>query len=87
MVSVMAQTGKVYAMKWRCHRVQRAEFREGDKPQTQKQEPNGVYMTPSQMHKAIQHYMGFDLFAEVLGHELGDVEPQPLFDTFKAAFG
>ena len=44
-------------------------------------------MTPSQVHKAIQHSMGFDLFAEVLGHELGDVEPQPLFDNFKAEFG
>ena len=74
-------------MEWRCHRVQRGEFREGDKPQTQRRESNGVYMTPSQVHKAIQHYMGFDLFAEVLGHELGDVEPQPLFDTFKATFG
>lgn len=44
-------------------------------------------MTPSQVHKAIQHYMGFDLFAEVLGHELGDVEPPSLFDSFKATFG
>ena len=74
-------------MERRCHRVQRGEFREGDKPQTQKQEPNGVYMTPSQMHKAIQHYMGFDLFAEDLGHGLNDVEPLPLFDPFKATFG
>ena len=74
-------------MEWRCHRVQRGEFREGDKPQTQRQESNGIYMTSSQVHKAIQHCMGFNLFAEVLGHELGDVELQPLSDTFKATFG
>ena len=52
-----------------------------------KEEPSGVYMTPSHVHKAVQHYMGFDLFAEDLGHGLGNVEPQPLFDPFKATFG
>ena len=37
--------------------------------------------------EAIQQYMGFDLFAEDLGHGLDDVEPLPLFDPFKATFG
>ena len=62
-------------------------FVRGINAQTMKEEPNGVYMTPSHVHKAVQHYMGFDLFAEDLGHGLGNVEPQPLFDPFKATFG
>ena len=44
-------------------------------------------MTSSHVHKAIQHCMGFDLFAEDLGHGLDDVEPQPLFNPFKVTFG
>ena len=44
-------------------------------------------MTRSHVHKAIQHCMGFDLFAEDLGHGLGDVERQRLFDSLKVAFG
>ncbi len=55
---------------------------EGIKAQTQKEEPNRVYMTPFHVHKAVQHYMGFDLFAQDLGHGMGDVEPQPLVDPF-----
>lgn len=59
-------------------------FARGINAQTLKEDPNGVYMTPSHVHKAIQQYMGFDLFAEDLGHGLSDVEPLPLFDPFKA---
>ena len=62
-------------------------FARGINAQTLKEDPNGVYMTPSHVHKAIQQYMGFDLFAEGLGHGLGDIEPLPLFDPFKATFG
>jgi hypothetical protein len=39
------------------------------------------------VHKAIQQYMGFDLFAEDLGLGLNNVESLPLFDPFKATFG
>ena len=38
-------------------------FARGINAQTLKEEPNGVYMTPSDVHKTIQHCMGFDLFA------------------------
>ena len=62
-------------------------FARGINAQTLKEDPNGVHVTPSHVHKAIQQYMGFDLFAEDLGHGLGDVEPLPLFDPFKATFG
>ena len=62
-------------------------FARGINAQTLKEEPNGVYMTPSDVHKTIQHCMGFDLFAEDLGHGLDDVEPQTLFNPFKVTFG
>ena len=62
-------------------------FARGINARTLKEDPNGVYMTPSHVHKAIQQYMGFDLFAKDLGHGLDDVEPLPLFDPFKATFG
>ena len=44
-------------------------------------------MTPSDVHKTIQHCMGFDLFAEDLVHGLDDDESQPLFNPFKVTFG
>ena len=62
-------------------------FAKGINAETLKEDRNGVYMTPSHVHKAIQQYMGFDRFAEDLGHGLGDVESLPLFDPFKATFG
>ena len=62
-------------------------FAKGIDPQTLKEDPNGVYMTPSHVHKAIQKYMGFDRFAEDLGLGLDNVESLPLFDPFKATFG
>ncbi len=62
-------------------------FAKGIDPQTLKEDPNGVYMTPAHVHKAIQQYMGFDLFAEDLGLGLNNVESLPLFDPFKATFG
>ena len=62
-------------------------FAKGIDPQTLKEDSNGVYMTPAHVHKAIQQYMGFDLFAEDLGLGLNNVESLPLFDPFKATFG
>ena len=62
-------------------------FARGINAPTLKEDPNGVYVTPSHVHKAIQQYMGFDLFAKDLGHGLDDVEPLPIFDPFKATFG
>ena len=62
-------------------------FAMGINAETLKEDANGVYMTPSHVHKAIQQYMGFDLFAEDLGLGLHDVESLPLFDPFKATFG
>ena len=62
-------------------------FAKGIDPQTLKEDPNGVYMTPAHVHKAIQQYMGFDLFAEDLGLGLNNAESLPLFDPFKATFG
>ena len=62
-------------------------FAKGINAETLKEDPNGVYMTPAHVHKAIQQYMGFDLFAEDLGLGLNNVESLPLFDPFKATFG
>jgi hypothetical protein len=62
-------------------------FAKGINPETLKADPNGIYMTPSHVHKAIQQYIGVDMFAEDIGHGLGDIESLPLFDPFKATFG
>lgn len=62
-------------------------FARGISAQALKEDRNRVYTTPSHVHKAIQHCMGFDLFAEDLGRGLRDVEPQPLFNPFKVTFG
>ena len=62
-------------------------FAKGINAETLKEDPNGVYMTPAHVHKAIQQYMGFDRFAEDLGLGLSDVESLPLFDPFRATFG
>ena len=42
-------------------------------------------MTPSHVHKALQAYLGLDLYAADMGFGLSDVESLPLFDPFVAS--
>ena len=48
--------------------------------ETLKGDTKGVLMTPSHVHKALQAYLGLDLYAEELGVSLTDAELLPLFD-------
>ena len=52
--------------------------------ETLKEDPKGVLMTPSHVHKALQTYLGLDLYAEDIGLGLSDVESLPLFDPFSS---
>ena len=54
-------------------------------PQTLKGDSAGVLMTPSHVHKALQAYLGLELYASERGLELSDVESLPLFDPFMAS--
>ena len=49
-------------------------------PTTLKESREGVLITPAHVHKAIQEYLGLDLYAEELGFALRDTESLPLFD-------
>jgi hypothetical protein len=51
-------------------------------PETLKESPQGVLMTPSHIHKALQKYLGLDALASDAGFELRDVESVSLFDPF-----
>lgn len=51
-------------------------------PSTLKATSNGLIMTPSHIHKAIQEYLGIDRFASDGSFELADTESLPLFDPF-----
>jgi uncharacterized protein (DUF1501 family) len=51
-------------------------------PETLKESPQGVLMTPSHIHKALQQYLGLDALASDAGFELRDVESVSLFDPF-----
>lgn len=53
--------------------------------ETLKEDPKGVLMTPSHVHKALQAYLGLDLYAADMGFGLSDVERLPLFDPFVAS--
>ena len=53
--------------------------------ETLKEDPKGVLMTPSHVHRALQAYLGLDLHAEDIGLGLSDVENLPLFDPFVAS--
>ena len=50
--------------------------------ETLKEDPKGVLMTPSHVHKALQAYLGLDMYAADMGFGLSDVENLPLFDPF-----
>jgi hypothetical protein len=52
---------------------------------TLKEDSKGVLMTPSHVHKALQVYLGLDLYAAGAGVEPSDVESLPLFDPFVAS--
>ena len=51
-------------------------------PNTLKESATGVLMTPAHVHKALQEYLGLDLYASEAGFDLRDVETLPLFDPF-----
>jgi len=53
--------------------------------ETLKEDPKGVLMTPSHVHKALQAYLGLDMYAADMGFGLSDVETLPLFDPFVAS--
>ena len=54
-------------------------------PETLKESPRGVLMTPSHIHKALRTYLGLDLYASDMGFGLSGVESLPLFDPFMAS--
>ena len=51
-------------------------------PVTLQESAKGVFMTPAHVHKALQEYLGLDLYASDAGFDLRDVESLPLFDPF-----
>ena len=51
-------------------------------PATLKVKSNGLIMTPSHIHKAIQEYLGIDGFASDADFGLANTESLPLFDPF-----
>ena len=53
--------------------------------ETLKDDPKGVLMTPSHVHKALQAYLGVDLYAYEKGFGLSDIENLPLFDPYVAS--
>ena len=53
--------------------------------ETLKEDPKGVLMTPSHVHKALQTYLGLDLYASDMGFGVSDIENLPLFDPFVAS--
>jgi len=57
-------------------------FARGIDPATLKVKSNGLIMTPTHVHKAIQEYLDIDGFASDAGFQLGNVESLPLFDPF-----
>ena len=50
--------------------------------ETLKEDPKGVLMTPSHVHRALQAYLGLDLYAEDVGLALSNVDLLPIFDPF-----
>ena len=51
-------------------------------PKTLRENAKGVFMTPAHIHKALQEYLGLDLYASEAGFDFRDVETLPLFDPF-----
>ena len=44
------------------------------------EDPNGIFITPAHVHKAIQKYLNLDQYAQANGVELKSIESLPLFD-------
>ena len=57
-------------------------FARGIDPATLKVKSNGLMMTPSHIHKAIQEYLGIEGFASDADFGLANTESLPLFDPF-----
>ena len=57
-------------------------FARGIDPDTLKVKSNGLVMTPSHIHKAIQGHLGIDEFASDASFGLANTETLPLFDPF-----
>jgi len=51
-------------------------------PKTLRENAKGVFMTPAHVHKALQEYLGLDLYVSEAGFDLQEVETLPLFDPF-----
>jgi uncharacterized protein (DUF1501 family) len=56
-------------------------------PSTLREDRNGILITPAHVHKALQEYLGLDLFAEDMGLALRGVESMPLFDSSLQSVG
>ncbi len=56
-------------------------------PSTLREDRNGILITPAHVHKALQEYLGLDLFAEDMGLALRGVESLPLFDSSLQSVG
>ena len=50
-------------------------------PQTLREDPNGVLLTPTHIHHALRQYLQIDVAAESLGHGLSGIPPVPLFEV------
>ena len=55
-------------------------------PVTLRENAKGVLMTPAHVHKALQEYLGLDLYASDTGFDLRDIETLALFDPFVSSF-
>ena len=56
-------------------------------PSTLREDRNGILITPAHVHKALQEYLGLDLFSEDMGLALRGVESLPLFDSSLQSVG
>jgi len=56
-------------------------------PSTLREDRNGILITPAHVHKALQEYLGLDLFAEDMGLALRGLESLPLFDSSLQSVG
>ena len=50
-------------------------------PQTLREDPNGVLLTPTHIHHALRQYLQIDVAAESLGHGLSGIPSVPLFEV------
>jgi len=62
-------------------------FAEKIDPLTLKASKNGIFLTPSNIHKAVREYLGIEQFAIDSGFDLAAVQSIPFFDLFSSPMG